>query len=179
MFDIYLLTHPESTTFVDSHNSLLKFGYNPIIVNGYTHEDNVKPNTICFLSFKDKIFPKAIEQNKPFFYIEDDTIINEPLPELSGHLVRVAWWGLAKDKNKNILCKGSSIVYFNTNIFNLLKKEIDKFRPQHIDMFFSRFCIRNNKEEILYKNYNWNEKLHISLTIPGGNIIRETKWTIE
>jgi len=176
MADIYLLTHPKSTTFVDSYNSLLKFGYNPIIINGYTKEDNIKPNTIAFRSFKDKIFPKAIEQNKPFFYIEDDTIINEPLPELTEDIVRVAYWKLCKDEKKKRICIGSSIVFFNTNIFDLLKKEIDKVRPQFIDLFFSKVCNRNNIEEILYKNYNWNEKMHTSAII---NKIRRHKKVIE
>jgi len=178
MADIYLLTHSKSTTFNDSYNSLLKFGYNPIIINGYTKEDNIKPNAICFLNFKDKIFPKAIENNKPFFYIEDDTIINEPLPELTEDIVRVAYWKIDKDEKKRRLCIGCSIVFFNTNIFNLLKKEIDKVKPQHFDLYISKFSYRNNIEEILYKNYNWNEKKHTSMTLPN-NGIRQHKRVIE
>jgi len=178
MADIYLLTHSQSTTFDASYNSLIKFGYNPIIIYGYTNEDNIKPNALCFLNFKDKILPLAIQNNKPFFYIEDDTIINEPLPELSEDIVRVAYWKIGKDEKKRRLCMGASIVFFNNNIFNLLKKEIDKVKPQYIDLFFSRVCNRNNIEEILYKNYNWNEKKHNSITLPN-NGIRQHRRVIE
>ncbi len=178
MADIYLLTHSQSTTFNDSYNSLLKFGYNPIIVNGYTAEDNLKPNTLCYNNLKDKILPLAIQNNKPIYYIEDDTIINEPLPELKEDIVRLAYWKLDKDEKNRRLCIGTSIVYFNTTIFNLLKTNIDKDRPQHLDLYISKFCNKNNIAEMIYGNYSWNEKKHISITLPN-NGIRKHKRVIE
>ena len=74
MTDIYLLTYSQSTTFDASYNSLLKFGYNPIIINGYTPADNFKTNTLCYHNFKDKILPLAIQNNKPIYY---KTFINQ------------------------------------------------------------------------------------------------------
>jgi len=175
MTDIYLLTYSQSTTFDASYNSLLKFGYNPIVINGYTPADNFKPNTLCYNNFKDKILPLAIQNNKPIYYIEDDTIINEPLPELKEDIVRLAYWKLDKDEKKRRICIGASIIYFNNSIFNLLKTNIDKHRLQHFDLYISRFCIKNNIEEILYKNYNWNEKEHNSITLTNNNIRRHKR----
>ena len=51
--NVYLLTHPASTTFKDSFASLKEFGYNPIIINGYTRYDYLKSNEICYSSFRD------------------------------------------------------------------------------------------------------------------------------
>ena len=39
--NVYLLTHPASTTFKDSFASLKEFGYDPIVINGYTRYQNL------------------------------------------------------------------------------------------------------------------------------------------
>ena len=69
MADIYVLTHPNSQTLYDCLDSLYKFNYETTIIHGYTLFDNYKKNEIVFSSFRDKILPLAIENNRDILII--------------------------------------------------------------------------------------------------------------
>lgn len=156
--NVYILTHPASTTFYDCYDSLKKFGYDPIVINGYTRKDHLKPNELVFSSFRDKILPLAQETNLDMFFIEDDSIIKEPLPDCSNkELVRIGYYG-----NTKTGVIGANIVYINKNIYSTLEYDMEKTISQHIDMYFSKFCLKYDIDELIYPDFRWGEKKHIS-----------------
>ena len=164
MADIYVLTHPNSQTLYDCLDSLYKFNYETTIIHGYTLFDNYKKNEIVFSSFRDKILPLAIENNRDIFFIEDDTIINEPLPDPDtlADVSFVAYHGIRKD---HII--GANIVYFNNNVLKYLKCDMDKSRSQHFDMYISKFVRRQAIPYNIIEMFDWNEKKHDSLNFDG------------
>ena len=155
---VYLLTHPASTTFKECLDSLKRFGYDPIIINGYTRSDYFKSNEIVYSSFRDKILPLGIESGCDLFFIEDDTIIKEPLPELNDkELVRVAYYG-----NTQTGVIGSNIVYINKVIYDTLQYDIENTISQHFDRYLSKFCKRYDIDDLNYPDFKWGEKIHTS-----------------
>tara|TARA_R110000796_G_C14490500_1_gene427736 strand:+ start:621 stop:1139 length:519 start_codon:yes stop_codon:yes gene_type:complete len=164
MADIYVLTNANSTTLYDCLDSLYKFNYETTIIHGYTLFDNYKKNEIVFNSFRDKILPLAIENNRDIFFIEDDTIINEalPLPDTLADVSFIGYHGIRKD---HII--GANIVYFNYNVLKYLKCDMDKSRSQHFDMYISKFVRRQAIEYKIVECYDWSEKKHDSLNVNG------------
>tara|TARA_R110001606_G_C15310137_1_gene643530 strand:+ start:145 stop:660 length:516 start_codon:yes stop_codon:yes gene_type:complete len=159
--NVYLLTHPASITFKDSFASLKEFGYDPIVINGYTRYDYLKPNEICYSSFRDKILPLAIESGCDLFYIEDDTILKEPLPEFNNkELVRVAYYGNTKS---GVI--GTNIVYINKLIYSTLQYDLENSISQHFDRYLSKFCKKYDIDDLNYQDFKWGEKIHTSAIV--------------
>ena len=159
--NVYILTHPASTTFYDCYDSLKKFGYDPIVINGYTRQDHLKPNEICYSSFRDKILPLAIESGCDLFYIEDDTILKEPLPEFNNkELVRVAYYGNTKS---GVI--GTNIVYINKLIYSTLQYDLENSISQHFDRYLSKFCKKYDIDDLNYQDFKWGEKIHTSAIV--------------
>lgn len=164
--EVFVLTHKNSTTLDDCLASIINMGYEPNVTYGYTPADHFKPNQICYSSFRDKILPRAMEVDKDLLYVEDDTIINEPIPKMDKELNFLANVGVRKT---GII--GTNVVYIKKELFPLLKKDMDDQRSQHLDRYFSKFCERNNIHFGLVK-FDWNEIPHISI---NTNEVRKHK----
>ena len=164
MADLYVLTNANSTTLYECLDSLYKFNYETTIIHGYTIQDNYKKNEIVFNSFRDKILSSALENGRDIYFIEDDTIINEPLPDPNtlSDISFVAYHGIRKD-----YIIGANIVYFKYNVLKYLKCDMDKSRSQHFDLYISKFLRRHTIEYNIIENYDWNEKKHLSLNVDG------------
>jgi len=165
MADIYVLTHSNSTTLNDCLDSIYKFNYETTIIHGYTVHDHFKKNEICYSSFRDRILPLALETGRDIFYIEDDVILNEPLPEPDS-LGDVSFIGFHGKRKDHII--GTEIVFFRNNILKFLKNDMEKSKSQHFDQYLSKFVRRQAIEYMIYKGFNWNEKKHDSLNIDGA-----------
>ena len=155
--EVFVLTHKNSTTLDNCLESLVNLGYEPNVTYGYTKEEHFKNYQICYSSFRDKILPRAMDVDKDLLYVEDDTILNEPIPKMDKDLNFLGYYEI---RATGIV--GANIVYIKKELFPLLKNEMDKYCSQHLDRYLSKFCERNNIHFGLVE-YDWNEVPHISM----------------
>ena len=164
--NIYINTFKNSETLEDCLMTWIKY---PItLIDGYDlstqSSSQIKPNTVCFMNFKDKMLDMAIKDKKGLLYVEDDILLMTELTlDLFEYdLNRIGWFS---SQRGGIF--GTGIVYLSHKALLKIKEEIDNYKPQHFDRYLSNFSERMRKtaDFKIHKeiDFPWLERAHISL----------------
>ena len=167
--DVYIVSYKKNgkwnSMVKHSKKRFTKLGYRVFLVEGYSLKEHpeIKPNQVCYLNIRDKVLPLIKNKNDEGFLVaEDDAYPNDFLTpsylkrrlkknNSRSTILRVGYQKKLKQKGEGYplgyYLVGTQLIWFPKKSLNLLKNDMFKKQPQHLNGYLSK--LNGIKIEIL------------------------------